>query len=167
MGKEMNIQLLCEKDTQCLGEALSEVLKPGDAVLLRGKMGAGKSVLARACIRGLGVQGPIPSPTFTILNIYEGRLPVYHFDLYRISDADEFYGSGLDEYLPSEDGVSLVEWPEQCEEAMPPDGLEIQLRYGENQEERIAALRSFGRFEQARADRLYDLYQQLKEGRRT
>ena len=78
-------------------------MRAGDVVLLTGEMGAGKSVLTRAAARAMGVEGPVPSPTFTILNIHEGRaMRLYHFDLYRLSDADELYGMGLDEYIPAE-----------------------------------------------------------------
>lgn len=106
------LDILCENERQMqrLGYCLGACLRVGDVVLLTGEMGAGKSVLTRAAARALGVQGAVPSPTFTILNIHEGReMKLYHFDLYRLADADELYGMGLDEYIPSEDGASLIE----------------------------------------------------------
>ena len=86
---------------QRLGQSLGACMRMGDVVLLTGEMGAGKSVLTRAAARAMGVEGPVPSPTFTILNIHEGRaMRLYHFDLYRLSDADELYGMGLGRIHP-------------------------------------------------------------------
>ena len=100
-----------EEDTFELGRALGAFLRPGDAMLLSGDLGTGKSVLARGAARALGVEGPMPSPSFTIMFPYEGRVPVYHFDLYRLSGQDEFEAAGLDEWFGGR-GVCLVEWPE-------------------------------------------------------
>ena len=87
-----------EEQTQRLGLALGSCLRKGDVVLLRGEMGAGKSVLTRAAARGMGVEGPVPSPTFTILNVHEGTdMRLYHFDLYRLEGADALYEMGLEE----------------------------------------------------------------------
>ena len=99
------------EETGRFGAALSACLAAGDTVFLRGDLGTGKSVLARGIARGLGVTGNMPSPTFTLMQPYEGRCPVYHFDLYRLDDADSFYEAGLDEYLGGS-GVAIVEWPD-------------------------------------------------------
>ena len=108
-----------EEDTFELGRALGSFLRPGDAMLLSGDLGTGKSVLARGAARALGVEGPMPSPSFTIMFPYEGRVPVYHFDLYRLSGQDEFEAAGLDEWFGGR-GVCLVEWPETVDlEARP------------------------------------------------
>ena len=108
-----------EEDTFELGRALGAFLRPGDAMLLSGNLGTGKSVLARGAARALGVEGPMPSPSFTIMFPYEGRVPVYHFDLYRLSGQDEFEAAGLDEWFGGR-GVCLVEWPETVDlEARP------------------------------------------------
>ena len=98
-------------ETTALGEALGALLVPGDVVLIRGDLGAGKSVLARGAARGLGVRVPMPSPTFALMRPYRGRVPVYHFDLYRLSGPDEFYGAGLSDFIGG-DGMALVEWPD-------------------------------------------------------
>ena len=100
-----------EEDTYAFGRALGAFLRPGDALLLSGDLGTGKSVLARGAARSLGVEGPMPSPSFTILFPYEGKCPVYHFDLYRLSGPDEFEAAGLYEWFGGA-GVCLVEWPE-------------------------------------------------------
>lgn len=114
-------------ETRTLGERLASSLRPGDVLLLLGNMGAGKSELTRGIARGLGIQGPVASPTFTILQVYdEGHIPLYHFDWYRLESADELYEMGMDEYLGG-DGIAIIEWPSQCPEAIPPCRLEITL----------------------------------------
>ena len=114
-------------ETRTLGDRLASSLRPGDVLLLLGDMGAGKSELTRGIARGLGIQGPVASPTFTILQVYdEGHIPLYHFDWYRLESADELYEMGMDEYLGG-DGIAIIEWPSQCPEAIPPCRLEITL----------------------------------------
>lgn len=132
-------------ETRQFGERLAAFLTPGDVVLLTGEMGAGKSVLARGIARGLGVEGAMPSPTFTYLQPYEGRVRLYHFDLYRLDDADTLYAMGLDEFIGG-DGVALIEWPERCPEALPERNLTIRLDYGRSEEERVLMLEPCGGF---------------------
>ena len=115
----MRFKTRSEDDTLALGRALGAFLRPGDALLLSGDLGAGKSVLARGAARALGVDGPMPSPSFTIMFPYEGRVPGYHFDLYRLSGPDEFYAAGLDEWFGGP-GVCLVEWPEMADLSVRP-----------------------------------------------
>ncbi len=115
------------EDTQALGRTLAGQLRPGDTVLLSGRMGAGKSEFARGVARGLGITGPVPSPSFTILNVYdEGRFPLYHFDWYRIGDESELYDLGLQEYIGG-DGICLIEWHERAEDLIPETVLEVLL----------------------------------------
>jgi len=117
------------EETRQLGEWLAGRLKAGDTLLLRGELGSGKSEFTRGLAKGLGVTETVTSPSFTILNVYEsGRLPLYHFDWYRLEDSGELYELGMDEYLGG-DGIAAVEWPEQCEDAVPEDALEIRFRY--------------------------------------
>ncbi len=132
-------------ETRRLGAALSKVLRDGDVLLLEGEMGAGKSELARGIARGLGYAGPVPSPTFTILNEYEGgRLKLHHFDFYRLSGPEELYESGLQEYIGAE-GVTLIEWGGIVREALPESCLICALdRLGE--EERRITLTENGSF---------------------
>ena len=120
-------------ETRERGKALAALLRAGDVILLEGELGAGKSELARGIARGLGVRETVTSPSFTILNVYEsGRLPLYHFDWYRLESEEELYELGMDEYLGG-DGVALVEWPEQCPDAVPEDCLRIRITAdGEN-----------------------------------
>lgn len=106
---EDEIRTDSEQETEDLGESLGRILFPGAVILLNGEIGAGKTVFARGVGRGLGVYVPIQSPTFTLMNAHSGRLPFYHFDLYRLNSEEELFELGLDEALDGE-GVSLVEW---------------------------------------------------------
>ena len=113
--------------TRRIGERLARQLQAGDVLLLLGNLGAGKSELTRGIARGLGVTATVASPSFTILNVYdEGRVPLYHFDWYRLNDVEELYEMGMDEYLGG-DGVAVVEWPSQCPEAVPESYLEVNI----------------------------------------
>ena len=120
-------------ETRELGEQLAKRLEPGDVVLLRGDLGAGKSELTGGIARGLGVRETVTRPSFTILNVYDsGVIPLYHFDWYRLESAEELYELGMDEYLCG-DGVSLVEWPGRCPDAVPESCLVIRIETeGEN-----------------------------------
>ena len=121
------------EETRNLGRRMAAGLRPGDIVLLHGDLGAGKSELARGIAEGLGVRETVTSPSFTILNVYEsGRVPLYHFDWYRLESEEELYELGMDEFLGG-DGIALVEWPERCPEAVPADCLLIRIEAeGEN-----------------------------------
>ena len=116
------------EETRAFGRRLAEQLRPGDVLLFYGNLGAGKSEMTRGSAEGLGVSGPVTSPSFTILNVYDdGRVPLYHFDWYRLESAEELYEMGMDEYLGG-DGVAVVEWPTQCPEAIPDTHLAVTLK---------------------------------------
>lgn len=133
------------EDMQALGRALAGALQDGDVVLLTGEMGAGKSELSRGIARGLGIQGPVPSPSFTILNLYEeGTMPLYHFDWYRIEDEEELYASGLDEMIGLR-GLTLIEWHEKAPDLRPETGLEIVIEKQQDMS-RTVDIRPFGGF---------------------
>lgn len=128
MEKETIMITNSAEETRALGVRLAAQLNPGDVVLLEGDLGAGKSELARGIARGLGILGPVPSPSFTILNAYdEGRIPLYHFDWYRLNDAQEIYEMGMEEQLGG-DGVALIEWSQRAKECLPSRVLSITLR---------------------------------------
>ncbi len=132
-------------ETHVIGARLAAQLQPGDVLLLLGDMGAGKSELTRGIARGLGVTGYVTSPTFTILQVHDdGRMPLYHFDWYRLSDAEELYELSMDEYLYGE-GVSVIEWPSRAEEVIPESYLEVEL-LPLGDEERALSLRPVGSF---------------------
>jgi tRNA threonylcarbamoyl adenosine modification protein YjeE len=113
--------------TQNLGAAIGERLSRGDTVLLQGDLGSGKTTLARAILKALGVEETVPSPTFTLVQAYRtARLTVSHYDLYRLKRAAELDELGLDEAL--EDGAALIEWPERAEGRLPDDALTVRLQ---------------------------------------
>jgi tRNA threonylcarbamoyladenosine biosynthesis protein TsaE len=122
-----SIALADEEATRRLGAAVARVLQPGEAVCLYGPLGAGKTTLARGLVRALTTPDEdVPSPTFTLVQFYEtARFPLAHFDLYRLTRADEAYEIGLDEAL--EDGAALIEWPERLDGRLPPDRLDIEI----------------------------------------
>lgn len=114
------------KATSALGARIAKALAPGDCVALEGDLGSGKTTLARAILRALGVTEIVPSPSFTLVQAYEtARLPVRHFDLYRIEDVAELDELGLDEAL--DEGAMLIEWPERAQARLPQDALHIAL----------------------------------------
>jgi len=114
-------------ESQALGTRLAKQLCRGDVLLLEGTLGAGKSEFARGIARGLGITGYVTSPSFTILQVHEGgRLPLYHFDWYRLQSADELYELSMEEYLYGE-GVAVVEWPSMAEEAVPACRLRVKI----------------------------------------
>ena len=116
------------EETRRLGMQLAEELRPGDVIMLEGPLGAGKSEFARGVAKGLGVRETVTSPSFTILNVYEsGRIPLYHFDWYRLESEEELYELGLDEYLGGA-GAALVEWPGRCPDALPGDFALIEIQ---------------------------------------
>ena len=160
----MRLFLETQEETRRLGAALGACLRPGDTVLLEGEMGAGKSVLTRAAARGMGVEGPVPSPTFTILNIPEGtRMRLYHFDLYRLEGEDALYELGLDEFIPPADGAAMIEWPQMAEGAMPADALTVALRYAREGEAREAELTPCGAFDAARLGEVLRRYETMED----
>jgi tRNA threonylcarbamoyladenosine biosynthesis protein TsaE len=127
LSKAFSCRTSTSSETRELGRRLQGFLESGDVLLLSGDLGAGKSELMRGIAQGLGIAGPIPSPTFTLLNLYtEGSLPLKHFDWYRVQDAEELRASGLDEMIGGE-GLTAIEWHERAPELLPPDCLEIIL----------------------------------------
>lgn len=125
-----------EQETRAFGLALAKDLGPGAVIGLAGELGTGKTTLTRYIAEGLGIREPIQSPTFTILREHSGgRLPLYHFDVYRIDDPDDLFETGYEEYFYGE-GVAVVEWADKIRELMPPETLWVYLEYGEAEGER-------------------------------
>ncbi len=114
----MIIETYSEEETKKAGFELGKKAKQGDIYCMKGDLGVGKTVFTKGFAQGLGITEHITSPTFTIINEYEGRLPFYHFDVYRIGDPDEMYDIGYEEYFFG-DGVCLVEWAELIKELIP------------------------------------------------
>ncbi len=109
-----------------MGERIGRVARPRTVIAFRGGLGAGKTAMCRGIARGLGVAEPITSPTYTLINEYEGTLPFYHFDAYRLSSADEFQQLDSDRYF-YDDGVCAVEWSERVADALPDDAIIVDI----------------------------------------
>ena len=152
----MLFHTVSSEDTTAFGAAMGALLQPGDVVLLTGDLGAGKSVLARGLARGLGITQAMPSPTFTLMQPYRGRIPFYHFDLYRLYDPDQFYEAGLDEFIGG-DGAAVIEWPD-CADLDPAPALHITLSRLEDDDARAIEVTSAGM-----DDRMTGFYDALKK----
>ena len=125
------------EETEALGARLARALEPGAVVAFTGDLGAGKTAFVRGLARGLGIRDRVTSPTFTIVNEYEGgRLPLFHFDLYRLGSADELFDIGWEDYL-ARGGVCAVEWSERMEELLEPGTIRVDLRRGEDEDRRV------------------------------
>lgn len=125
-GENMLYKSNSEKETENIAKAFAKTLKIGDVVCINGDLGAGKTAFTAGIAKGLGVKEYISSPTFTIVNCYEGDIPLYHFDVYRISDSDEMFDIGFDEYILG-DGVTVIEWAEIIDDILPDDRYEVVI----------------------------------------
>lgn len=133
-----------EEETRRLASAMGPSFRPGDIISLTGDLGAGKTRFTQGLAAGLGVEGQVTSPTFTIIKTYSGRLPLYHFDVYRLSGPREMEPLGYEEYFYG-DGVTVVEWGDRIAELLPPDHLRIELhRALEEMNERLLLIQAFG-----------------------
>ena len=123
----MVYETMCWEDTFNLGKKIGQQAKPGQVICLNGDLGVGKTVFTQGLAKGLGIEEPVNSPTFTIVQVYEdGRLPLYHFDVYRIGDIEEMDEIGYEDYVYGE-GVSLIEWANLIEEILPEHFTEIKI----------------------------------------
>ena len=115
------------EETLEIGKLLGENAAPGEVYALIGDLGAGKTVFTKGFAQGLGIEEPVNSPTFTILQIYEeGRIPLYHFDVYRIDEPEEMEEVGFDEYIDG-DGVCLIEWAGRIGDLLPPEVIVVRI----------------------------------------
>ncbi len=138
----MEYRTASEAETEALGEALGRTLSPGAVVAFTGDLGAGKTAFTRGLARGLDIGERVTSPTFTIVNEYEGgRLPLFHFDMYRLGSADELFDIGWEDYL-ARGGVCAVEWSENVVEALEADCLRVDIRRGEHDGQRVISIRN-------------------------
>ena len=131
-------------ETQSLGAALAELARPGDLVLLAGELGAGKTALVQGFARGLGIVESITSPTFMLARQHDGgRLMLHHLDVYRLEQMQEVFDVGLPEVL-DEGGVTVIEWGDAIAPALPADYLEVHLRFGDGDDDRVIDVRVVG-----------------------
>ncbi|MCI9267536.1 MAG: tRNA (adenosine(37)-N6)-threonylcarbamoyltransferase complex ATPase subunit type 1 TsaE [Lawsonibacter sp.] len=129
-----------EEETEALGARLAAVLTPGTVVAFTGDLGAGKTAFTRGLARGLGVTDRVTSPTFTIVNEYEGgRLPLFHFDMYRLASSEELFDIGWEDYL-QRGGVCAVEWSENVSDALEEDALSVEISRGEQDGQRVIVI---------------------------
>lgn len=131
MNSSLTFLSQSETETDRLGQALAAVLTTGLTIALNGQLGSGKTRFVRALCAGLGINtSVVNSPTFVIMQLYtDGRIPVAHFDTYRLGDLDEFLSIGADEYLLSDRWLSLIEWADRILEVLPEDHLEIRIQH--------------------------------------
>lgn len=138
MNTEKSFISHSEEETEKFAFELAGSLKPGDMVLLRGDLGAGKTVFSRGFARGVGCEDTLSSPTYTIVQEYNlpGKIRLYHLDLYRIADANSALNFGVDEFLDDPRAYKLVEWPERIETLLPDTAVTVRLRHlGESERE--------------------------------
>ena len=129
-----------EAQTEAIGAQLAQTLAPGTVIAFTGDLGAGKTAFVRGMAQGLGVAGRVTSPTFTIVNEYEGgRLPLFHFDLYRLASSDELFEIGWEDYL-RRGGVCAVEWSENAAGALERDTVRVDLRRGAEDGQRVITI---------------------------
>jgi tRNA threonylcarbamoyladenosine biosynthesis protein TsaE len=140
--------------TRRLGERLAARARVGDVILLGGPLGVGKSALARAFLRACGVLDDIPSPTFTLVQVYETKPPVWHVDLYRLKGPEEARELGLEEAFIG--AITLIEWPDRLGDALPADRLHVALDFGAGAAERVANLSGLGGWAARLADLVAD-----------
>jgi len=135
-------------ETEALAVRFAKKLKPGNVILLEGDLGSGKTTFVKGLAEGLGVRRgeSVSSPTFVIMRIYKGKIPVYHFDLYRLESEAELEAIGFDEFVNDPSAVCCIEWPERAGRLIPPDALKVQLKViGES--ERTICLPEGGSFD--------------------
>lgn len=128
MAENMIRESFCEEDTFRIGRELGEMARKGEIFLLEGDLGVGKTVFSKGFAEGLGITEPVTSPTFTMIQEYEeGRIPLYHFDVYRIADVEEMFELGYEGYFFGE-GVCLVEWASRIRQILPAGCRRIQIK---------------------------------------
>lgn len=131
-----------QQQTFELAQAVGAFLQPEDTVFLTGDLGTGKSVFARGVAAALDIHEPMASPSFTIMYPYRGKTNLYHFDLYRLEEPEEFYQAGLDEFIGG-DGVALVEWPDHAD-FLPSPRIDVTIERGQGDDERFISLEFTG-----------------------
>lgn len=133
------------EETERFGEALAQELRAGDVLAFTGSLGMGKTAFTRGLARGLGCRGRVTSPTFTIVNEYEGKTPLFHFDMYRLGSSEELFDIGWDDYL-ARGGICAVEWSERVSDALPDGTVFVDIaRGGEGEDSRVITVTG-GRF---------------------
>ena len=132
------------QETEQLGQRLGQRLKPGAVIAYSGDLGAGKTAFTRGLARGLGIEDPITSPTYTIVNEYPGKIPLFHFDMYRLGSSEDLFDIGWEDYL-TRGGVIAVEWSERVTDALPQDTVWVTIaRHPDSDSWRIITIEGGG-----------------------
>lgn len=139
----LKIELNGLEETKEFGIKIGQLLKPGDILCLNGDLGAGKTTLTKSIGLGLGVEDYITSPTFALINEYDGRIPVYHFDVYRLENVEDLYDLGFDEYFYGH-GVSIIEWADKIEKLIPKERIVLDIEKGIDLDSRIINITGYG-----------------------
>jgi len=150
----LQVRTASVEETRDVGAAVAGLARPGDVIVLAGDLGAGKTAFVQGFGRGLGISERITSPTFTLVHVYEGRLPIHHLDVYRLDQVQEALDLGLAEML-DDGGVVLVEWGDAILPVLPHDLLEVRLTLGDGDDDRALAVRSVGQSWAGRLDHLH------------
>ncbi len=141
----IRITTFSPQETFHAGYKLGNILNKGDIVCLTGELGTGKTAFTGGIAAALGIEGYITSPTFTIVNEYDGKIPLYHFDVYRIAEPSEMFEIGFEEYLEG-NGIVVIEWAELIKEIIPPEHITVEIKkdYRINPDDRIIDLEFHG-----------------------
>jgi len=149
------VEVFNEGETANLARKLGKLVEPGDIICLIGDLGAGKTTFTKAFALGLEVEDYVTSPTFTIIQEYEGRIPLYHFDVYRIEDLREMEDIGYEEYFYG-DGVCVIEWAQIIKDLLPKNYLQIEIRHMDI-EKREICLTATNKYYEKKIEELLDI----------
>ena len=130
-----NVVTKSATETEALGQRIASVLKGREEIALFGDLGAGKTAFTRGVCKGLGINDGVSSPTFALVNAYQGKYPVYHFDMYRITSIDDLFAVGFYDYIDT--GILIIEWSENIESELEDDALRIRSQKSDDENERI------------------------------
>jgi len=143
----MNLTIITKspEETNNLGEKISKIIKPGDLLAFYGELGVGKTCFIQGISQGLKVKDYVTSPSFTIINEYQGNVPIYHFDLFRLNNAEEILEFGYEEYFNGE-GLIVIEWAEKIEQFLPKEHLKIDIKFKDRYKRTISFIPQGDRF---------------------
>lgn len=132
------------EQTALLAKKLADIIQPGTVICLNGDLGAGKTLFVQNLAKALGVQGDITSPTFNLMNIYEGKISIFHFDLYRLEQEYELEEIGFYDYVEEPEGLVLIEWAEKFMDCLPENYISLEIQRTEQEQQRILCFELVG-----------------------
>ena len=152
-GPGLDLATASPDETRAVGQAVATLLRPGDVVSLTGDLGAGKTTFVQGAARALGVEGPVLSPTFTLVREYRGRTPIYHLDVYRLDRMQDVLDLGLEEFVDRR-AIVFIEWGDAIDALLPTEHLQVELALPAEGEERRLSVTWYGRSWAARIEPL-------------